>query len=176
MRHSRLLGVALSFAAAVALLGGMPSTVRAASQVPFKATFTAVDTLVTQNCPSFCFANTGAGTATHLGSFTSTGLIVGTSVAFPSPGLLETTTTETYVLTAANGDTVDLMNIATGVEDLMTGAVTLTGNWSITGGTGRFSGASGAGTTSGTAQLSNGTTLSGVATLVGTISSPGSLS
>lgn len=174
MRRSRCLGAVLILGLLVALLGAMPSVAYASSQVPFSLTLAGQDTLALRNCPSICLTHNGTGTGTELGDFTSWGRIVGTSIKFLSATQLQGTTFETYVFTAANGDRLYVTNFATGILDLTTGQIPITGHWVITGGTGRFRGATGSGTTSGTLQVDKGlTSLSGTATFVGTISSRG---
>lgn len=176
MRPTRRRGAVVLLVLATVLLSVLPETAQASNPAPFRAAWRSLDTLVTQNCPGIvCFASTGSGIATSLGVFTSTGTIVATTLTFPAPAHVKITTTETYVLTSTTGGSVDLTNVATGIEDVLTGRGSVSGRWTITGGTGRFSGAQGTGTTSGTLQAGRGGALRGTFILVGTISSPGSL-
>ena len=120
MWQSRRLGITLILGAAVAVFAGIPGAVHASSQIPISFTIISHATFV--SCPpTLCFTEKGIGTATYLGATTIHGSGVITSFKFPSATQLESTTIESYVITAGNGDTIDLTNYATGVENVFTG-------------------------------------------------------
>ncbi|HEU5421919.1 MAG TPA: hypothetical protein VFU72_00115 [Nitrolancea sp.] len=130
MRYSRRLVAVLIAGVIVALLSAMPQTANAADRAPFGLILVGQDTLVTDNCPTICTEHTGAGFATQFGAFKSSGFIVATSIRFLSKTQLKATTVETYVFTATTGDTLDVTNYATGIDDLTTGLTSITGHGS----------------------------------------------
>jgi hypothetical protein len=172
MWRSRRLGVVVLLGV-VAIAGGHPGAAHASTQVPLTIQLNAQDTIAPCG-ETLCSTNVGTGTASHMGAISFYGTAVFTSVTY-GVNSIQVTTVEWYAITAANGDTIDLINYATGTEDLLTGASQISGNWQITGGTGRFTGATGQGTTVGSEQATGPFTAQGSFTLAGSISSVGSL-
>jgi hypothetical protein len=151
--------------AAVILLAFAPQSIRAGSQVPFKAGFS-TEFESTLDFPFLHVSVTGQGTASHLGKTTAvtTDQLV---------NLLDGSATATYTLTGANGDTLVLaLNLQ--VTEIP-GGVSFAGSYTIAGGTDRFAGATGNGSLAGTAIFLGPNNGIGLFSVEGTISSPGSL-
>jgi hypothetical protein len=124
---------ALIAAAALALTLAGP--VSAGDQVPFKGTLAGTATITPLGGPIVAVEIDATGTATYLGKFT-----------LEAPHIVDQSTLTavgTYILTAANGDTItaDLAGTARMVEPPNVIAITETAT--VTGGTGRFAGATG---------------------------------
>jgi|GEM_PF-503198 len=139
----------------------LASPVAAGEQVPFKGSLEGVDIATAVTPPFVSTQVTATGNASHLGNFTFTELVT-----------VDTRTrigTGTFLLTAANGDTV--FGTSSGQATLIAPTVlTIKENMVITGGTGRFAGATGTFTVT---RLKD--TITGVTTgsFTGTISAPG---
>ena len=166
----RLVPVVLA-TASVLVLPAAPTL--ASAQVPFEAKLT--QTATAAPCPqgapasALCFAQTGTGTATHLGQMTKESFVVLTPVSATC-----VTFTENTVLRAANGDTLTAQQSGTSCFRTPT-TVDAAGPYTITGGTGRFSGATGSGTATATLNVVAPGVLAGPAAYTGVLSSPGSL-
>jgi hypothetical protein len=128
MRAARIAAAAL---AALALAG--PAS--AGAQVPFKGSLAGTATITPLGGPLVAVEIAAGGTATHLGRFT-----------LQAPHIVNQATltaTGTYLLTAANGDTItaDLAGTAQMIEP--PNVLRITETATVTGGTGRFAGATG---------------------------------
>jgi len=113
---------------AAALTGPMAAT----EQVPFRGSLDSVE-IHTGQFPILSVTLNGAGTATHLGRFTTTfefQIDLRTADGFG-----------TFVFVAANGDTV--FGTETGHATVTGSVAAVEENGTITGGTGRFAGATG---------------------------------
>jgi len=144
----------------------------ASSDVPFHARLT--QTATATACPAgttadLCLAQTGAGTATHLGSMTKDALVLLTFVSPTCATFVEYTT-----FGAANGDTLTMVQTGTACFGTPTSA-SATASYTVTGGTGRFVGATGSGTASTNVTAIAPGVFTGPATYEGVLSSPGSL-
>jgi hypothetical protein len=120
---------------ATALLVSLAGPVSAGDQIPFKGTLSGT-AVVTPLSPPFVAVRIDAtGSATHLGRFTLVAPHVVNGATLVGVG--------TYLITAANGDTItaDLAGTAVMVEPPNVLAITETAT--VTGGTGRFAGATG---------------------------------
>jgi hypothetical protein len=120
---------------ALALLLSIAGPVSAGDRIPFKGTLVGT-AVVTPLDPPMVFVRIDAdGTATHLGRFTLVAPHVVDQATLTGVG--------TYLITAANGDTItaDLAGTAVMVEPPNVVAITETAT--VTGGTGRFAGATG---------------------------------
>ena len=118
-----------------ALLISLAGPVSAGDQVPFKGSLAGTATITPLGGPIVAVEIDATGTATYLGKFT---------LAAPHTVDQSTlTAVGTYLLTAANGDTItaDLAGTARMVEPPNVIAITETAT--VTGGTGRFAGATG---------------------------------
>ena len=157
-RHNSAASLALAFVAVLGLAG----PVAAGEQVPFKGSLEGVDIGTVVNPPFVSAQVTATGNATHLGKFTFAELVT-----------VDTRTrigTGTFLLTAANGDTV--FGALSGQSTLTApGVLTIVENMIITGGTGRFAGSTGSFTGTRLKDLVTGET---IGVFEGTISSPGS--
>lgn len=162
----RLFVAVLMFAAFLG--GGAFQQAQAAELVPFRATFAL--TAVGSPCPpSFCIQLSGEGNATHLGrievSKNTISTLTGRTCA---NGGRESQYVATFVLTAANGDTLTLSG--GGIScDAGPGGITASGSHIVTDGTGRFEGATGS-----ISESFSGVFPSLDVILSGSISSPGS--
>ena len=159
-RRRAAMVVIMVMAAALAISLANPAAA-ASDQVPFKGRLEGTVTVTPLVPPFASVLAEGVGTATHLGRFT-----------WEFPHLVnqaERIGAGTYVLTAANGDTltIDVTGQATLIAP---GILATTESGTITAGTGRFAGATGSFTTQLTFFLALGTT---TGTFEGTISSPG---
>ena len=122
-------------AAAAALALSLAGPVSAGDQVPFKGTLSGTATVTPLGRPIVAVEIDATGIATYLGRFT-----------LEAPHIVNQSTLTavgTYILTAANGDTItaDLAGTARMVAPPNVIAITETAT--ITGGTGRFAGATG---------------------------------
>ena len=144
---------------AVALAG----PVAAGDRVPFKGELEGIATVTPLNPPVVAVRIEATGTATHIGRFTL--------VAPHTVNQATLTAVGTYVITAANGDTItaDLAGTATMVSPPNVIAINETAT--VTGGTGRFAGATGSIQVQRIFDRASGVT---TGTLNGWISSPGS--
>ena len=149
-----LLGVCVAFAAAAAAAG-------AGSGVPFKGKDTFGAAVIGGSGSVIETADSGSGTATHLGRFT---MVAGETVDL----VAMTVTNGRFTLTAASGDTISGTYSGT-VQPGLTGYLV---SGPITGGTGRFAGATGTIVFDGTVDAA---TFTGSDVISGTISSVGSL-
>ncbi|HTK45716.1 MAG TPA: hypothetical protein VL749_10230 [Patescibacteria group bacterium] len=146
-----------------ALLVSLAGPVAAGDQVPFKGTLAGSATITPLSPPVVAVHLEATGTATYLGRFTLDAPHVVNQVTMLGVG--------TYLLTAANGDTItaDLAGTARMVEPPNVIAISETAT--ITGGTGRFAGATG---TIQVERVFNRATGVTTGTLNGWISTPGS--
>ena len=106
----------------------------------------------------------GQGNVSHMGL---TSAFTDNQVA----NLITGSTTATYTLTAANGDTVVLEMSFQGTQ--VPGGFTFAGDYTVTGGTGRFYGATGGGVLAGSAFFTGPNNGVGSFSVGGTISQPG---
>jgi hypothetical protein len=118
-----------------ALLVGLAGPVSAGDQVPFKGSLEGSATVTPLGGPMVAVQIDASGTATYLGRFELQAPHVVNQATLTGVG--------TYLLTAANGDTItaDLAGTARMVEPPNVIAITETAT--VTGGTGRFAGATG---------------------------------
>ena len=118
-----------------ALLVSLAGPVSAGDQVPFKGTLAGTATVTPLEAPMVAVEIHATGTATYLGRFTLHAPHVVNQATLSAVG--------TYLLTAANGDTItaDLVGTATMVEP--PNVISITETATVTGGTGRFAGANG---------------------------------
>jgi hypothetical protein len=144
--------IALAASIALALTSLMPATA-ADGEAPFRARISGTAAFTSPTNVEFH----GAGHATHLGKFASSGVAI---LGHPSEtcpgGALGIPNVHTETLTAANGDELVIRMENVGCP---TGPYTFhgTGNWSVLSGTGRFEGASGQGTNEGNADFESNT-------------------
>jgi hypothetical protein len=158
--------ISVTLVALFALLGAIPTSAAASTEVPFRATLTETSSAAPCGGTLLCVTVNGIGQATHLGRTSeSSSPVVDTSTS-PAPGCFSETRTTT--LTAANGDQITLAGPGQVCNTSPTTASTLD-TWTVTGGTGRFSGASGSGT--GSAAIDT-TTGNAVSVFTGTLSVP----
>ena len=120
---------------AAALLLSLTPRVSAAEHVPFKGMLSGTAVVTPLNPPMVAVRIDAGGTATHLGRFTLLAPHIVNQATLVGVG--------TYLITAANGDTItaDLAGTAAMVEPPNVLAITETAT--VTGGTGRFAGATG---------------------------------
>jgi hypothetical protein len=120
---------------AAALLVSLAGPVSAGDQVPFKGTLSGTAAVTPLNPPMLAVRIDATGTATYLGRFTLEAPHTVNAATLVGVG--------TYLMTAANGDTItaDLAGTAVMVEPPNVVAITETAT--VTGGTGRFAGATG---------------------------------
>ncbi len=105
----------------------------------------------------------GQGNVSHMGltsAFTDNQVV----------NLITGSTTATYTLTAANGDTIVLEMSFQATQ--IPGGVTFAGDYTVTGGTGRFDGATGGGVLAGSAFFTGPNDGVGSFSVAGTISPP----
>ncbi len=121
----------ISIALALCLAG----PVSAGDQVPFKGTLAGTASITPLTPPMVAVRIEASGTATYLGRFSLEAPHVVNQATLTAVG--------TYLITAANGDTItaDLAGTATMVEPPNVVAITETAT--VTGGTGRFASATG---------------------------------
>jgi hypothetical protein len=105
------------------------------SELPFRGTLEASE-VHTGAFPVLHSVLTGTGQATHLGRY-SAGFVFDITIGGTAPS----TTTGTFTLTAANGDSISGTFTGTGI--VANGFVTIVENATITEGTGRFANATG---------------------------------
>jgi hypothetical protein len=124
-----------STAAALTLALALAGPVSAGEQIPFRGTLAGIATITPLDPPVVAVRIEATGTATHLGRFTLEAPHVVNQATLSAVG--------TYLLTAANGDTItaDLAGTATMIEPPNVIAISETAT--VTGGTGRFAGATG---------------------------------
>jgi hypothetical protein len=124
-----------SIGAALLLALAMAGPATASEQVPFRGTLAGIATVTPLNPPIVAVRIEATGTATHLGRFAL--------VAPHTVNQATLTAVGTYLITAANGDTItaDLAGTATMVEP--PNVISITETATVTGGTGRFAGATG---------------------------------
>jgi hypothetical protein len=128
---------------------GTSSASTAASEIPFKATFSGRSARPNQTTVLL----DGSGTATHLGRTTNAGHVTVTGY---SPACTEgVTAVNVEVLTAANGDTLTLTSndVTCPTPPGQASKYHGTGHWTVSGGTGRFMYATGSGSFDGIADL-----------------------
>jgi hypothetical protein len=118
-----------------ALLLCLAGPVSAGDQVPFKGTLAGTASITPLTPPMVAVRIEATGTATYLGRFTLEAPHVVNQATLTAVG--------TYLITAANGDTItaNLAGTATMVDPPNVVAITETAT--VTGGTGRFAGATG---------------------------------
>jgi hypothetical protein len=117
------------------LLISLAGPVGAGDQIPFRGTLAGTATITPLDPPMVAVQIDATGTATYLGRF-----------ALQAPHVVNQATLTavgTYLITAANGDTItaDLAGTATMVEP--PNVISITETATVTGGTGRFEGATG---------------------------------
>jgi hypothetical protein len=146
-------------------VSGLQAASAATTQVPFKAfysgSFTPTDT---------GFSVAGTGHASLLGSGTNVGTVVMLSQANPACPTTGFVVSNDEILTAANGDQIDLSILdmpcpVPGEPGIFDGIST----YLITGGSGRFANATGQGYFNGRGDFNN---LTFIYTFIGTISAP----
>jgi hypothetical protein len=146
---------------AFVLVLGLAGPAAAGGQVPFKGSLEGTVTVTPLDPPIAFVVIEATGSASHLGAFTLEFAHLVNQATRTAAG--------TYVITAANGDTVTAD--ATGQATLVApGVLTVAETATITGGTGRFAGASGSFTVERTFFVATGVT---TGSFTGTISSPG---
>jgi hypothetical protein len=120
---------------AIALALCLAGPVSAADQVPFRGTLAGTATVTPLSPPIVAVEIEASGTATYIGRFTLQAPHVVNQATLTAVG--------TYLITAANGDTItaNLAGTATMVDPPNVVAITETAT--VTGGTGRFAGATG---------------------------------
>lgn len=145
-----------------ALLVGLAGPVSAGGEVPFRGTLAGTASVTPLTPPMVSVRIEATGTATHIGRFTLQAPHVVNQATLTAVG--------TYLITAANGDTItaDLAGTATMVEP--PNVVSITETATVTGGTGRFAGAAG---TIQVERIFNRATGVTTGTLTGWISNPG---
>ena len=118
-----------------ALLVSLAGPVSAGDQVPFRGTLEGTATITPLSPPMVSVRIEATGSATYLGRFTLEAPHVVNQATLTAVG--------TYLITAANGDTItaDLAGTATMVEPPY--VISITETATVTGGTGRFAGATG---------------------------------
>ena len=118
-----------------ALLVSLAGPVSAGDQVPFRGTLEGTATITPLTPPMVSVRIEATGSATYLGRFTLEAPHVVNQATLTAVG--------TYLITAANGDTItaDLAGTATMVEPPY--VISITETATVTGGTGRFAGATG---------------------------------
>ena len=118
-----------------ALLVSLAGPVSAGDQVPFRGTLEGTATITPLSPPMVSVRIEATGSATYLGRFTLEAPHVVNQATLTAAG--------TYLITAANGDTItaDLAGTATMVEPPY--VISITETATVTGGTGRFAGATG---------------------------------
>jgi hypothetical protein len=146
-RALRTLPILAALTAPVAALAGPPG-------VPFSGTFATQETLGfdPSRCPMMPYivgTTTGSGHASHLGAATG----IASDCIMPTSLVSFAFTDGKLVLTAANGDQVNIAYWGTLMPTATPFVSTLTGSYRIDGGTGRFAGATGRGTVSGLENL-----------------------
>jgi len=167
--RKRLAALPVASGALIALVIGVGAqAASAATQVPFKAVYTGSFFPTTTG-----FSVGGAGHATHLGNTTNQGTVVMLSQPNPTCPTTGFVVTNDEVLTAADGDQVELTILdmpcpVEGEPGIYDGVST----YHITGGTGLFAGASGQGTFDGRGDFTNPNDLTFTYTFDGTISAP----
>ena len=145
------------------LLVTLAGPVAAADQVPFRGTLAGTASITPLTPPMVAVRIDATGTATYLGRFTLEAPHVVNQATLTAVG--------TYLITAANGDTItaDLAGTATMVDP--PNVISITETATVTGGTGRFAGATGSIQVERIFNRATGVT---TGTLSGWISSPGS--
>ena len=126
---------ALIAAGALTLAIALAGPVSAGSQVPFKGTLAGTATITPLNPPIVAVRVEATGTATYLGRF-----------ALEAPHTVNQATLTavgTYLITAANGDTITADLAGTAVMVSPPNVIAITETATVTGGTGRFAGATG---------------------------------
>jgi len=120
---------------AAALLVTFAGPVSAGEHVPFKGTLAGTATVTPLDPPLVAVRLEATGTATYLGRFTLVAPHVVNQATRVGIG--------TFLLTAANGDTItaDFAGLATVVEP--PNVISISETATVTGGTGRFAGATG---------------------------------
>ena len=150
---------AIAFALALCIAG----PVAAGEQVPFRGTLAGTATITPLTPPIVAVEIDATGTATHIGRFTLE--------APHTVNQATLTATGTYLLTAANGDTITADLAGTAVMVSPPNVIAITETATVTGGTGRFAGATGSILVERVFNRATGVT---TGTLEGWISTPGS--
>ena len=125
IRLGTALGLALAFAGPVS----------AADQLPFHGTLAGIATVTPLDPPVVAVRIEATGTATHIGRFTL--------VAPHTVNQATLTAIGTYLITAANGDTITANLAGTAAMVSPPNVLRITETATVTGGTGRFTGATG---------------------------------
>lgn len=120
---------------AIALALCLAGPVSATGQIPFKGTLAGTATVTPLAPPVVAVEIHATGTATYLGRFTLHAPHVVNQATLTAVG--------TYLLTAANGDTITADLAGTAVMLEPPNVIGITETATVTGGTGRFAGATG---------------------------------
>jgi hypothetical protein len=120
---------------AVALLVSLAGPVSAGDQIPFKGTLAGTAVVTPLSPPIVAVRIDATGTATHLGRFTVVAPHVVNQATLTAVG--------TYLITAANGDTITADLAGTALMVAPPNVVAITETATVTGGTGRLAGATG---------------------------------
>jgi len=127
----------------LALVGATLYTSRAEAQsLPFKAVFTGTFSVTNQ------LVFSGEGQASHLGHSTINGTTISAPLgqaSCPDGYIFFQIEIDFTVVTAANGDSLVMHNSGGDCINFVTGDITGTGTYNISGGTGRFVNATGTG-------------------------------
>ena len=121
--------------AAIALALCLAGPASAGDQVPFKGTLAGTASVTPLAPPIVAVEIHASGTATYLGRFTLQAPHVVNQATLTAVG--------TYLITAANGDTITADLAGTAVMVQPPNVVAITETATVTGGTGRFAGATG---------------------------------
>ena len=135
----------------------------ASDRVPFRGSLAGTATVTPLNPPIVAVRIEATGTATHLGRFTLEAPHTVNQATLTAVG--------TYLITAANGDTITANLAGTATMVNPPNVISITETATVTGGTGRFAGASGSIEVK---RMFNRATAVTTGTLEGWISQPGS--
>ena len=135
----------------------------ASDRVPFRGSLAGTATVTPLKPPIVAVRNEATGTATHLGRFTLEAPHTVNKATLTAVG--------TYLITAANGDTITANLAGTATMVNPPNVISITETATVTGGTGRFAGASGSIEVKRMFNRATGVT---TGTLEGWISQPGS--
>ena len=135
----------------------------ASDRVPFRGSLAGTATVTPLNPPIVAVRIEATGTATHLGRFTLEAPHTVNQATLTAVG--------TYLITAANGDTITANLAGTATMVNPPNVISITETATVTGGTGRFAGASGSIEVKRMFNRATGVT---TGTLEGWISQPGS--
>ena len=120
---------------AIALALCLAGPVSAGDQIPFKGTLAGTASITPLTPPMVAVRIEASGTATYLGRFTLEAPHVVNQATLTAVG--------TYLITAANGDTITADLAGTARMVAPPNVIEITETATVTGGTGRFAGATG---------------------------------